>query len=258
MSFKNCVIQISDPHLFGDKNRKINGANSYLNLKKVFDNISKLTLKPNLLILSGDLSQDCTFESYQHLANLLNKSGIKYCIFPGNHDDVDVINKVFDYNWIKNSVDYCIELGNWFLYIIDSSVYPEDSGSLSEKQLLNLENILKINKNKSTVIFTHHHPIKINSSWMDKMMLKEAKHFNDIVLKNKQIKAVLFGHIHQVFEKQESDLLYASSPSTAYQVRSDCNEFIVDKTIPGYRIIQLDEDNEDKGEKLISKIIWVE
>ena len=42
MQSKNYIVQISDTHLFGDKNKKINGANSYQNLKTVMNNIAAL------------------------------------------------------------------------------------------------------------------------------------------------------------------------------------------------------------------------
>lgn len=248
---KQYIVQISDTHLFGDKNRKINGANSYLNLINVLNHIITLNEKPSLIVVSGDLSQDCTFESYQHLANLLNKSNIKYHLFPGNHDDVDVINKVFEFNWIKDKVDYHFDFNNWFISVIDTSVYPEDSGTLSGEQLVKLEGNLIQNKNKPTIVFMHHHPVIVDSPWIDKMILKEKEDFNKIIKQNPQVKAVLFGHIHQVFEKFMNGTFYGSAPSTSFQVLPNTKMFTVEKIIPGYRIIELDKD------KFSSKIIWI-
>lgn len=246
------IVQISDTHLFGDKNRKINGSNSYQNLKHVINQIVSLERKPDLIIVSGDLSQDCTFESYQHLANLLHRSGIKYYFFPGNHDDVDVINKVFDMNWTKDKVDYSFDIDDWFINVIDTSVYPEVAGELSLEQLKNLEKNLKQNKNKPTIIFMHHHPLLLNSTWLDNYILKDAEKFNNIVKSNPQIKAVLFGHIHQVFEKNLNDTFYGSAPASCYQVLPKTQMFTIEKLTAGYRWIELD------GDKFSSKVVWVE
>lgn len=248
----NYIIQISDTHLFGDKNKKINGSNSYLNLKKVLDYITNLSKKPELIVATGDLSQDCTFESYQHLANLLNASKIKYFLIPGNHDNVDVVNKVFEFNWVKNNVDYSLEFNGWFIYFIDTSIYPNDEGHLSFDQLINFKNNLNQNKNKSTIVFMHHHPIKINSPWMDKMILNEKEKFNEVIKQNPQVRGIFFGHIHQVFEKNINDVFYASAPSTSFQVLPNCEMFAVEKLAPGYRTIELDNN------KLTSKVIWLE
>ena len=249
---KKIIVQISDTHLFGDKNRKINGSNSYQNLKSVINHVISEDKNPDLIVVSGDLSQDCTFESYQHLANLLHKCGIKYYIFPGNHDDVDVMNKVFDLNWEKDKVDYCFSLGNWFLNVIDTSVYPEVGGELSDEQLKNLEKNLSQNKNKPTIIFMHHHPIPVKSEWLDNYILKNPENFNDIVKIHSQIKAVLFGHIHQVFEKTVNGIFYGSAPAACYQVVPNTKTFTIDKLMPGFRLIEL------TGEKFSSKVVWIE
>ena len=248
----NYIVQISDTHLFGDTNRTINGANSYFNLKLVLSSISKLKNQPDLIVVTGDLSQDCTFESYQHLANLLNKTSVKYLLLPGNHDDVDIINKVFDFKWKKDSVDFSIDFKNWFIYVLDTTSYPKEAGKLTSSQLAKFQSILKGNKHKPTIVFMHHHPIEINSLWMDKMMLKEDKSFNNILKKNNDIKAVFFGHIHQVFEKKLNGILYASAPSTSFQVLPNCEMFTLDKLRPGYRIIKLEKD------KVTSKVIWLD
>ncbi|MBI3591119.1 MAG: phosphodiesterase [Candidatus Melainabacteria bacterium] len=248
---KHTIIQITDTHLFGDKNRKINGANSYSNLKKVLSHVA-LSEKPDLIVVTGDLSQDCTFESYQHMANVLNCTGIKYYLLPGNHDDVDVINKVFDFNWVKDKVDYSCDFNNWFISVVDTSVYPEVGGQLSDEQIKKLENNLVKNKNKSTLVFMHHHPIFVNSDWLDEMILKDADKFNKVIQANSQVKAVLFGHIHQVFEKTINSTFYGSTPACCYQVQPNTKTFTIEKLTPGYRVIELNNDG------FCSKVVWVE
>ena len=244
------IVQISDTHLFGDKNRKINGSNSYLNLKTVLNYVTS-TITPDLIFVTGDLSQDCTFESYQHLSNLLNKTGIRYRLLPGNHDDVDVINKVFEYDWIKDSVDYGVSFYNWFVYVVDTSVYPDVSGALSSVQLKNLEMNLNKNKDMPTIVFMHHHPIPVKSEWLDNYILKNPENFNQIIKSNKQIKAVLFGHIHQIFEQNINGVLYASAPASCYQVMPNTKTFTIDKLVPGFRLIELN------GENFNSKVVWI-
>lgn len=252
MSSKTLIIQVSDPHLFGDKNREINGSNSYVSLKNVLESVFKLKDKPDFIVLTGDLSQDCTFESYQYLKNLLSRSNIKYFLLPGNHDDVDVLNKVFDFNWIKDNVDYCWTYNGWFFYSIDTSFYPYAYGKISDAQLATFQSVLNLNKNLPTIVFMHHHPILINSLWMDKTIVKDAEKFNSIVKTNTQIKAVLFGHVHQNFEKIINDVFYASSPSSCFQVLANSEMFTVEKLIPGYRIIELNDNN------FSSNVVWVE
>lgn len=251
MQSKYYIVQISDTHLFGDKNRKINGANPYQNLKTVMSSIATLPYKPELIVVTGDLSQDCTFESYQHLANLLNRANIKYTLMPGNHDDVNVINSVFDFNWAKDNVDYSLEVNNWFFYMLDTSVYPEEKGFLSDKQLEQFNTALKKNQNKPTIVFMHHHPVLVNSKWIDKSILHDSSKYLDIVKNNNQIKAVLFGHIHQVFETKLNNVMFYSAPSSCYQVLPKTEMFTIEKLTPGYRIIEINNGNID------TSVCWI-
>ena len=236
------IVQISDTHLFGDKNATINSHNSYSNLENVFNNINSLTEKPELIIVTGDLSQDCTFESYSYLHSFLQKSKIKFYLLPGNHDDVNVINKVFNFNWSRENVDYSVDFKGWFFYLTDTSIYPEAHGELTPRQLVKFEDAINKNKNKPTLIFMHHHPLKVNS-WLDGMILLDSENFNSIIKKNSQIKGVLFGHIHQVFESNIDKTFYGSVPSTSYQILPQTKRFVLDVLPPGYRIIELNGNN---------------
>lgn len=243
------IVQISDSHLFGDKDLALNRANSYLNLKNILNHVKGE--KPELIILSGDLSQDCTEQSYRNLADLLKDVGVKYYLMPGNHDDANLINKVFGLSWVKDKADYSVKLDNWLLYMLDTSVYPDVNGKLFPEQLINFENIINKNKNIPMIVFMHHHPIPVSSAWIDAMGLKDSNAFNNIVKSNSQIRAVLFGHIHQVFEKTINSTFYASAPSTCYQTKPNSEVFAVEKLVPGYRIIELSED------KFNSEVVWV-
>lgn len=244
------IVQISDTHLFGDKNATINSHNSYSNLENIFNNINSLTEKPELIIVTGDLSQDCTFESYSYLHSFLQKSKIKFYLLPGNHDDVNVINKVFNFNWSRENVDYSLDFKGWFFYLIDTSIYPEAHGELTPRQLVKFEDAINKNKNKPTLIFMHHHPLKVDS-WLDGMILLDSENFNSIVKKNPHVKGVFFGHIHQVFENTINNTFYGSVPSTSYQILPQTKRFAPDVLPPGYRIIEL------IGDKLTSKIVRI-
>lgn len=249
---KITIVQISDTHLGKDKNFELNGANPYLSLEKVIANLNSLKIEPDLLVLSGDISQDSSNESYVLVKKLLDRLKVKYYIFPGNHDDVNVINDVFELNWMDESVDFNLKLDSWLLCFLNSSRYPKEAGELSDKQFVELDNWLSKKRNDNIVVFLHHHPININSKWIDDMMLENANRFNEIVSKYKNVKAVFFGHIHQVFEKVENGILYASAPSTVYQVVPKADNFKVQKQMSGYRIISLGNDH------LESNVVWVE
>ncbi|NEP81399.1 MAG: hypothetical protein F6K17_09110 [Okeania sp. SIO3C4] len=65
------VAQITDTHLFADPTEgKMYGLPTESSFLKVLEKLKQLQPQPDVLLLTGDLSQDETSESYQRLASL--------------------------------------------------------------------------------------------------------------------------------------------------------------------------------------------
>lgn len=237
------IIQISDLHLFKEKETLLNKANTYENLEKTVSYISSLKDKPDFVVVSGDLSQDYSIESYQHIKKLLDLMQIKYYFFPGNHDDFSNLNSVFSTDLKKDIADFTIGLEGWSFQIIDSTITPNVYGKFEKEQLDNLERKLSLEEN-NVVVMLHHHPIPVGSKWIDEMTIwkEDRERLNEIISSSKNVKAVLFGHVHHAFEKTVGDVVYASCPATAYQVKPFSDEFAVESLNPGLRVINLVND----------------
>ena len=70
------VAQITDTHLFAEVDRTWKGLSTAHTLQKVLDRLQQIQPPPDLLLLTGDLSQDETPESYQRLVSLIAPLGI--------------------------------------------------------------------------------------------------------------------------------------------------------------------------------------
>ena len=82
------IIQITDCHLFSEVQKiGYNNINPYQSLQHI---LSEVTLRrPNVLLVTGDISGDGSGQSYQHFSRLLDETGIncQIGIIPGNHDN---------------------------------------------------------------------------------------------------------------------------------------------------------------------------
>ncbi|MBX2809216.1 MAG: 3',5'-cyclic-AMP phosphodiesterase, partial [Cellvibrionaceae bacterium] len=56
------------------------------------------------------------------------------------------------------------------------------------------------------------------------------------------VKLILWGHIHQEFDALHEGVRLLASPSTCIQFAPGKNEFTLDKTMPGYRWLELHDD----------------
>ncbi len=74
------------------------------------------------------------------------------------------------------------------------------------------------------------------------MMIADANAMQAILDTSAQVRAVLFGHVHQVFEARRNGAQYLSAPSTFFQFKPNSPRFDRDERPPGARIVRLNGD----------------
>lgn len=235
------ILQLSDMHLFGDKSREQWGFNTYNLLQKVVDNIKERKLQPDILLLTGDLSQDKTAESYQHCLDIFPKFDIKIYAIPGNHDSVKTMGKYFVGDLI--SKDKIIELKDWLIILLDSTCWFNAlkfaDGYLRKQQLAFLDNSLAVTNKKNVLVVLHHHPVPMHSRLIDKYILRNPKRFIKILNRYDKNFVVIFGHVHQQFEETINGILYLGCPATCMQFMPGARKLIFDKQTAGFRWLEL-------------------
>jgi Icc protein len=76
-------VQISDTHVLADDDEVLLGVNTTASLNAVLDQIKADPVRADLLLVTGDLSQDETAASYVKIADALTRLVVPaYCI-PG-------------------------------------------------------------------------------------------------------------------------------------------------------------------------------
>ncbi len=204
----NTFVQISDCHI--DDNPHSMGVNTHLNLNRVINKLSNT--KFNNLIISGDLANSGTIKSYQILKKALKKINSDIWVMPGNHDNIENLNTVFS----ENILDKLL-LGKWEVITIDSVQENKTSGILTKKNLEKLDLDLSTSKAKYNLIILHHPIVPMNSNWDDSLSLENPEELFTLISKYPKIRAVLFGHAHQMSEFKQNNLQIISCPSTAIQ-----------------------------------------
>jgi len=83
------IAQITDCHLPADPGQGYRGVDSHENLKALLQKVK--SLKPDLILATGDLSEDGSQASYLALQRLFGVVGVPVLALPGNHDDPTVL-----------------------------------------------------------------------------------------------------------------------------------------------------------------------
>lgn len=235
------ILHITDLHLFANKSSHFLGINPYESLHAVIEQIKKKQQQPDLIIVTGDFSQDFSAESYELAKELIKK--INYPIFaiPGNHD-----NPIFFKDFLHASGMVCtnrkIINDNWCLILLDTQSPGKVYGSLSAEELNFLEKELTANQSLFTIVFLHHHVLPTKCSWLNKIGLTNADEFLQLVTNIKGTKLVICGHIHQEYDAMHKDIRFLATPSTCFQFATDSVKFQLAPLMPGYRWLELHPD----------------
>lgn len=234
------MIQLSDTHLLEDKDGELLGVKTRDSFQAVIDILQSQKSDMDIIVHTGDISQDQSPGSYLAAADMLKNFNVPtYCI-PGNHDDEAVMEQVYPCQHMF--LEKQIIIKNWQLILLNSRKSGAVEGYLAQAELDWLEKCLAENPEHHSIVMFHHHPFSVGSKWLDPIGLTNAKDFWKILAKYKNAKFVLFGHVHQAFESVYQNVKCFAVPSTSVQFKQNSTMFALDNVPPGYRWLNLYED----------------
>lgn len=245
MSNKITCLQITDLHLFADSDSTLLGTATYDSLVRVIEDVKKKSLNPDFLILSGDLSQDNSLQSYQQVLELFKTFTCPIYYIPGNHDDLPTMAQCFKHSFLRH--EKIRHQGNWTFIFLNSHLPNQVHGFLTATELGFLENSLKESK-QNVMIFIHHHVIDCGTTWLHDLGLHNASEFLAVIDAHPSVKAVVSGHIHQDFDRIQDHIRYLATPSTCIQFKPNQDRFTLDSENPGYRLLVCYDDGKIETE----------
>jgi len=225
------LVQLSDCHLSEDPDASYRGENADANLKRLLPAVR--ALRPDGLVLSGDVSEDAALASYRRVRDLLDGISGDIAWLPGNHDDRGVMEAAFSAEGFHAGP--VLERAGWQIVLLDSAVTDRPEGHLDVKRLAPLD---QLDGQRPALVFVHHQPVPVNAPWIDKYPLVDADQLWDR-LDPAVVRAVAFGHVHQAFRGQKNGIACLSAPSTVANSQSETEKFTPDPTGPKARWFNL-------------------
>jgi Icc protein len=197
-------------------------------------------LKPDLLLATGDLSEDGSRASYRNLQKILKPLGVPVLALPGNHDDPVLLADAFP----GSPVDTIgvSEYGAWRIIRLNSCLPSKPEGRLGERVLNELEEFLMNHQQSPCLIALHHQPITVGSPWIDKYRLMDPDSFLQLIDLYPNVKGVVWGHVHQVFEVVRKGVVMLGGPSSAINGLPGSLRFTPDPSGPACRWLELKTD----------------
>ena len=236
------IIQITDPHLFKDTNGELLGINTQASFSQVLSEIQQQQYDYDLVLATGDLVQDNSDEGYLRFRQEVKALNNKMVFWiPGNHDFQPKMFEILKEDSV--SAKKHILLGDkWQILLLDSQVQGVPHGQLEAEELDWLKLKLQEYPERYSLIVLHHHLLSTGSAWLDQHNLRNANELAEVLAPFKNVKALLYGHIHQQVDSEWLGYQVMATPSTCIQFKADSNTFALDVAQPGWREIDLHAD----------------
>ncbi len=205
------ILQLSDTHLHADKSILLHGISTQERLEKLLAKIKSKIKSVDAIILSGDVSQDRSAESYINLAKALQPFKKPVYWFAGNHDDPRVMRDTLQQFDTFHPLD-SLTLGPWQFLVLDTVLEGSNAGYLVEN------NELLIIENTFCALLMHHHPTPVGAESIDKYKLQNSEILEEFLSQQKKLPAVIItGHVHGAYQTSFATIPVISSPATCFQ-----------------------------------------
>jgi len=231
--------QLTDCHIYADAEARFDGLDTRASLAAV---LATMAARPaaDLLLLTGDLSMDGSRASYRWLEQALAPLRAPILALTGNHDDPACWPSGAGPGFV--AMPKLFELPPWRLILLDTRIEGVAHGALGAAQCTWLERELARPTQPYEVIFMHHPPLAVDCAWIDAMGLVDAARLWAVRGLADRVKAIVCGHVHQVFDRQHAGVRVLATPSTCVQFQPRARHYKTDARSPGYRVLELADD----------------
>lgn len=233
------LVQLTDSHLFADEDGSLLGLKTADSLQQVIDLVRAEQPRIDLLLATGDLSQDTTVEAYERFRSMTDTLSACARWLPGNHDELPPMAEAAVQSCLLKPI---VDVGNWRVTLLNSAVAGKAHGYLEDDQLRLLVQALSEAPDRHHLVCLHHHPVPVGCAWIEPINLHNADTFWGVLDRFPQVRAVLWGHIHQPFDDVRGDVRLLATPSTCVQFAPGSDDFKVSNEAPGYRWLRLHPD----------------
>jgi 3',5'-cyclic AMP phosphodiesterase CpdA len=222
------IAQISDLHLAPPGEKTLGRVPMDENLKAVVAHINAQTPRPDVVIVSGDITDQGDLASAQYARSLLDVLAMPYYVVPGNHDARATLLEAFAPEHCRADlpgfITYAVEAHDIRLIALDSSIAHAPGGELCPARLDWLARTLAEQPDKPSLIFLHHPPLKCGVLESDADGFIGAEAFARLVRRHENILRITCGHIHLITCAGWSGTSLSTCPSIGMRLRLDLTQ----------------------------------
>ncbi len=211
------ILQISDTHIVAEGklvSGRLDTADALERLVRRINSIRDQIGQIDALLVTGDLSDDGSAESYARFKTLIAPLDLPTYVITGNHDAREPMRAAFTKDLpISGPLDWTREIGDIHLIGLDTLVEGQGSGRLSGESLTFLQNTLSKAGDAPVLLALHHPPFACGIGFMDKIGLTNCHDLRDVLAGHAGPLRIICGHIHNMFVSDVAGHIAISAPS---------------------------------------------
>jgi len=221
------IAQVTDPHIKAQGRLAYKKVDTAANLHRCIHHLLNLEQRPDLVLMTGDLSDFGRPEEYQLLRKLIAPLNMPVYAIPGNHDERENFREAFsDHPYLPRTGDLSYVVEHYPLRMIglDTTIPGKAGGEMCAARLAWLDHQLKARPNSATMIFMHHPPITTGIRHMDAQNCKNGDALGRLLETHPQVIQILCGHVHRPIHTQWHGVTVSIAPSASHYVALDLRE----------------------------------
>ena len=226
------IAHVTDPHLGLDTSMLPGHPGPAMALRRTLAHVRELAPTPDLLLLTGDLTENGKPQDYETLRGILREElpppsagGPLVLAVPGNHDAPAVARQMLS-ELMPVAADApegrtCIHIEHGLMHFLglDTVVPGKSYGILDDVQLDWLEAQLSDCNGQPTVIFMHHPPMLSGITAMDSCgLLRDRDRLRRSVAAHGGVQLIAAGHLHRPLVGSLGGTPVMVAPSTSHQI----------------------------------------
>ena len=213
------ILQISDPHVV-EPGALVSGRLAtdqslrrlVARLTDMLDRIGPV----DALLISGDVSDDGSAESYAHFKSLMAPFDLPIFVIPGNHDLREPMRQAFGEAGVlptTGKLNWHRAIGEVEMIGLDTLIEGHGGGEMDAETLHFLETALATTADRPVLLALHHPPFQTNIEFMDRIGLQGIDPLAKILSNHRGEVRAVCGHVHSMMIASIGGKTAISSPS---------------------------------------------
>lgn len=195
------IAHLSDPHLLAGARRLFGAVDSTGNLVATLQQLEASGLRPDAIVVTGDLADLGEAAAYERLRELVDpvaaRLGAQVIWVMGNHDEREPFARLLfdEFDGVRPQ-DRVYDIRGLRIIALDTSVPGYHHGALEAAQLDWLRAELAVPAEHGTLIALHHPPMPSPLDVSMELLELLDQHLLAEVIRGTDVRGILAGHLH--------------------------------------------------------------